>query len=108
MSSFNSDKQVDTAIFVFSKAFDTVPHKKLLHKLEQHGIMVPLHVWLTTFLTNRSMPAVLEGTSSEATSTDFGVPHKTVLGPLPFLCHTSDLPKAMSSQVCLFTNDCLL
>ena len=32
MSSFDSDKQVDTAIFVFSKAFDTVPHKKLLHR----------------------------------------------------------------------------
>ena len=30
--------QADVAIFDFSKAFDSVPHKRLLAKLEYYGI----------------------------------------------------------------------
>jgi hypothetical protein len=43
-------QQVDIAILDFSKAFDTVPHDKLLHKLEQYGIKGNIHSWLTNFL----------------------------------------------------------
>jgi hypothetical protein len=38
MISFDSGKQVDVAILDFSKAFDTVPHDLLLHKLYSYGI----------------------------------------------------------------------
>ena len=54
------------------------------------------------------MRVVPEGTSSETTSVDSGVPQGTVLGPLLFLCHISDLPSAVKSQVRLFADDCLL
>ena len=65
--SFEREKQTDVAILDFCKAFDTVPHKKLLHKLSLYGITGPLHTWLSNFLTQRSMRVVIEGACSEST-----------------------------------------
>ena len=108
LSSYDNGRQVDVAILDFSKAFDTVPHRKLLSKLSGYGITGPLHSWLDSFLTQRTMKVVLEGVSSKSTSVDSGVPQGTVLGPLLFLCHINDLPTSVSSQVRLFADDCLL
>jgi hypothetical protein len=44
LQSFDQGKQV---ILDFSKAFDTVLHDWLLHKIDQYGIRGPLHTWLT-------------------------------------------------------------
>ena len=107
-NSFEREKQTDVAILDFSKAFDIVPHKKLLHKLSLYGITGPLHVCLSNFLTQRSMKVVIEGACSESPTVDFGVPQGTVLGPILFLCHINDLPSSVSSQVRLFADDCLL
>jgi hypothetical protein len=71
----------------FSKAFDTVPHDKLLHKLEQYGIKGNIHSWLTNFLSTRTMRTIMEGKSSKETSVDSEVPQGTVLGPKMFLYH---------------------
>ena len=106
-NSFEREKQTDVAILDFSKAFDTVPHKKL-HKLSLYGITGPLHAWLSNFLTQRSKRVVIEGACSESTTVDSGVPQGTVLGPILFLCHINDLPSSVSSQVRLFADDCLL
>ena len=107
-NSFEREKQMDVAILDFSKAFDTVPHKKLLHKLSLYGITGPLHAWLSNFLTQRSMRVVIEGACSQSTTVDSGVPQGTVLSPTLFLCHINDLPSSVSSQVRLFADDCLL
>jgi hypothetical protein len=85
-------QQVDISILDFSKAFDTLPHDKLLHKLEQYGIKGNINSWLTNFLSTRTMRTIVEGGSSKETSVDSGVPQGTVLGPIMFLCHINDLP----------------
>ena len=92
VTSFENNKQVDVAILDFSKAFDTVPHRKLLHKLSQYGITGPIHSWLQNFLTGRTMRVVVVCCSSDSTSVDSGGPQGTVLGPLLFLCYINDLP----------------
>ena len=99
---------MDVAVLDFSKAFDTVPHRELLHKLDHYGVRGPLHSWLSTFLTQRSMKVVLEGESSDAVAVESGVPQGTVLGPILFLCHINDLPSCVESEVRLFADDCLL
>ena len=92
----------------FSNAFDTVPHKKLLHKLESYGIRSQLHKWISSFLCNRLMKVVVDGESSSGTAVVSGVPHGTVLGPLLFLVHINNLPDHVTSNVRLFADDCLL
>ena len=106
--SYDQGKQTDMAILDFSKAFDTVPHDRLLHKLSSYGIGDPLLSWLRCFLTQRSMRVVVDGIESPSTSVDSGVPQGTVLGPILFLCHINDLPETVKSQVRLFADDCLL
>ena len=108
LKSFDCKKQVDIAILDFSKAFDTVPHDKLLHKMKGYGVRSQLNKWLSSFLKDRMMNVVCEGEHSESVSVESGVPQGTVLGPLMFLCHIKDLPDCVKSQVRLFADDCLL
>ena len=88
-----------------SKAFDTVPHKKLLHKLKHYGIDGKINKWIGPFLAQRKQ-VVIQGESSDSCSVDSGVPQGTVLGPLLFLCHINDLLNCVKSKVRLFADDC--
>ncbi|KAL8615270.1 hypothetical protein ACOMHN_051762 [Nucella lapillus] len=108
LQSYDRQRQVDVAILDFSKAFDTVPQKRLLHKLKSYDIRGSLHTWITNFVVHRKMSVVIEGDSSEETTVDSGVPQGTCLGPLLFLCHINDLLDTVKSQVRLFADDCLL
>ena len=92
----------------FSKAFDTVPQRKLLSKLEAYGIQGPILHWIAHFLTRRKMSVVVEGESSHEVDVESGVPQGTVFGPLLFLCHINDMPECVKSKIRLIADDCLL
>ena len=42
----DENKSVDMAIVDFTKAFDKVPHKRLIHKLNYYGITGPISLWI--------------------------------------------------------------
>ena len=76
---FNDKHQVDMIILDFSKAFDTVPHQKLLHKLKNYGIDGSVNKWIEQFLTNRKHRVLVEGEFSDYDQVLSGVPQGTVL-----------------------------
>ena len=52
-------KQTDLIIMDFAKAFDKVPHRRLLHKLEYYGIRGSIHKWINSWLSGRTQQVVL-------------------------------------------------
>ena len=95
-------------IMDFAKAFDKVPHRRLLHKLEYYGIRGSTHKWINSCLSWRTQQVVLDGQASDPVPVLSGVPQGSVLGPVLFLIFINDLPDNVRSSVCLFADDCVL
>jgi hypothetical protein len=79
----------------FQKAFDTVPHKHIIHKLKGYGISGNLLLWIEDFLHVRKQRVVLNGQSSSWTEVVSGIPQGSVLGPILFTIYINDLPDAL-------------
>jgi hypothetical protein len=80
----DNNQQTDIQILDFQKAFDVVPHQRLLQKLNFYGIRGPLFQWIEKWLTTRTQRVVVDGESSNASHVKSGVPQGTVLGPSCF------------------------
>ena len=99
---------IHAVLLDFAKAFDKVPHRRLLRKLQLYGIQGPLLNWLQSFLTQRFQSVVCEGQTSSQCPVTSGVSQGTVLGPLLFLLFINDLPDNVQSSVRLFADDASL
>ena len=56
---------VDVIYFDFAKAFDTVPHRRLLKKLEEYGVKNEVLLWVESFLKDRHQLVKVHGAKSE-------------------------------------------
>ncbi len=107
-SLLDKNKESYMVFLDFAKAFDKVPHQRLIAKVRSYGIGKNFLKLIESFLSNRSQTVVLNGISSNSVPITSGVPQGSVLGPLLFLIYINDLPNGLSSKVRLFADDTLL
>lgn len=96
---------VDVIYMDFQKAFDTVPHKRLLTKVKAHGIDNRVLAWVTDFLSDRKQTVVVNSAESKEAAVTSGIPQGSVLGPALFVLYINDLPLAVKNQIRLFADD---
>ena len=102
----DNDIPTDAAYMDFRKAFDSVPHKRLINKLKAYKIEGPILKWIISFLSNRTQYVKLNNASSSKLKVTSGVPQGSVLGPTLFIYFINDLPNVTNdTPVKIFADD---
>ena len=96
---------IDCIYLDFRKAFDTVPHQRLLSKLDAYGVSGNIKAWISDFLLNRRQRVIVDGVYSEWKDVKSGIPQGSVLGPTLFVLFINDLPDMIASTAKIFADD---
>lgn len=104
----HSSSQIDAIFIDFAKAFDKVPHIRLMEKLSALNINPKINRWIKNFLTHRFQSVTINDHSSSLAQVTSGVPQGSVLGPILFLIYINDINTNISSTIRLFADDCVI
>nr|AQN68906.1 reverse transcriptase domain protein [Elysia chlorotica] len=96
---------VDVVYMDYQKAFDSVPHRRLMEKIKAHGIGGKIRNWIEDFLKHRKQQVVTNGIHSLEAEVTSGIPQGSVLGPLLLIILINDLPQLVKSAVKMFADD---
>ena len=105
MEKIDQGHEIDIAYLDFSKAFDKVPHKRLLHKLKAYNISGTILDWIESFLKDLTQQVIVNGCRSNVRRVTSGVPQGSVLGPVLFLVYINDMPNEIHNIIKLFADD---
>ena len=112
LTELDRNKDVCCVFFDFQKAFNTVPQRNLIKRLEDLNLHPLLLKWTYSYLMNRNQHVVVNGSvSSESTTVISGVLHGSVLGPLLFLIYIDSItsvPLSEGSKLSLYADDMML
>ena len=107
ISQYMDSGKLPLSIFLdLSKAFDTLDHSILLSKLKFYGVSNTPLKWFQSYLQNRQQFVEFDGTCSDTTFLNTGVPQGSILGPLLFLIYMNDIHTASNKfDMILYADD---
>ena len=96
---------VDIIYLDYEKAFDKVPHRRLVNQLSKYGITGNVQQWIKDYLHNRTQRVRVNGQFSSTSRVLSGVPQGSVLGPLLFLIFVADMAPIVQNFISLYADD---
>ena len=101
----DNGNNIDVIYMDFMKAFNTVPHRRLMKKIQAYNINTNITAWINSFLQGRIQQVYVNGVTSQWKNVTSGIPQGSVLGPLLFVIYINDLPEHLNSECYLFADD---